>query len=131
MDWAFREIGQAETRERAIDDFVAMTAFLEPTMVGVGAHLDQPAKLEGKEFGEVRPLGEVGEAAAAEARRFAGDQRFARANRRESGEHAEEGGFAGAIWAAARGPAAAGNFTGRVMAGDRSVEAGSRGELLG
>ena len=131
MDWALREIGQAETRERAIDDFVAMTAFLKPTMVGVGAHLNQPAKLEGKEFGEVGPLGEVGEAAAAEARRFAGDQHFARANRRESGEHAEEGGFAGTVGADECGPAAAGNFKGRVMEGDWSVEAGSRGELLG
>ena len=40
VDWTLREIGQAETRQRAIDDFVAMTAFLEPSMVGVGAHLD-------------------------------------------------------------------------------------------
>ena len=131
MDWTLCEIGQAETRQRAIDDFVAMTAFLEPSMVGVGAHLEQTAKFEGEEFGEVRPLGKVGDAAAAEARRFAGDQHFARADRRESGKHAEDSGFAGAVGADERGAASAGNFKGRIMEGDRSVKAGGRGELLG
>ena len=77
VDRSLRESGQTEARQREVDGFVTMPAFLEPSVVGVGAHLHQAPKLEREIFGEMRPLGEVGDATAAEARGFAGDQGFA------------------------------------------------------
>ena len=40
VDRALGEFGQAEAREREVDGFVAVLTFFEPSMVGVGAHLD-------------------------------------------------------------------------------------------
>ena len=131
VDWTIGEFDQAEARERSVNAFVTMPAFFEPSVMGVGAHLDQATELEGEEFGEVRALGKVSDATAAEARGFAGDQHFTRADRGEAGEHAEKGGFAGAIGADERGSAAAGNLESRIMEGDWSVATGGGGELFG
>ena len=46
-------------------------------------------------------------------------------------KHAQERGFTGALGADERGPASARYLEGRVMEGDRAVEAGGGGELLG
>ena len=131
VDRAFREFGQAKARQRQVDGFVAVAAFLEPSVVGVRTHLHQAAELEREVFGELRALREVGDTTAAEARGLSGDERLAGADRRESGEHPEQGRFAGAIGADERGPAAAGNFESGVVEREGSVSAGRGGELLG
>ena len=40
VDRTIGESAQAEPRQGSLDGFIAMLAFLEPSMVGVGAHLD-------------------------------------------------------------------------------------------
>jgi hypothetical protein len=108
-----------------------MLAFLEPSVMGVGAHLDQPPEFEWERFREMRALGEVSDAAAAEARGFAADSDFAGANRSQTGEHPEKRRFSRAIWTDECSPATAGNLERRVMEGDWAVCPGGGGELLG
>jgi len=131
VDRAIGEFGQVEALERSVNGFVAVPTFFEPSVMGIGAHLDQATEFEGEEFGEVRALGKVGDTTATEAWRFAGDQYFAGADRGEAGEYPEQGGFAGAIGADECRPADAGNLEARIMEGDWSVKTGGGGELLG
>ena len=91
MDRTLRQLGQPETRQREVDGFVAVLTFFEPSVMGVGAHLDQAPELEREGLGEVRALGEVGDATPAEARGFTGDQDFSGPNRRQPGEHPQQG----------------------------------------
>ena len=65
VDRAVGELRQAELREGPVDGVVAMTAFLEPAVVRVRAHLHEPADEQREAFGQLRTLGEVGDAAAA------------------------------------------------------------------
>lgn len=82
-------------------------------------------------FGKLRALGEVGDSAPPETRGFAGDPNLSGADRREPGEHAEEGGLAGTVGADERGPTSAGDFKGRIVERDRTVDARGGGESLG
>jgi hypothetical protein len=63
---AIGEVSELQEVERAVDRFVAMVAFFKPTVVSVGAHLDQSPECQRERVGQPRALREVGHAGAAQ-----------------------------------------------------------------
>ena len=88
-----RSVGQcrqAQLREGLVDGGFAVAAFLEPSVVRVRPHLHQPAEEERKTFRQLGALREIGDPAATQRGRRAGDEDFAGLRRDESGEDAAE-----------------------------------------
>ena len=100
----------------------AVAAFLEPSVVRVRPHLHQPAEEERKTFRQLGALREIGDPAATQRGRRAGDEDFAGLRRDESGEDAEERGFAGAVDTDETVPLTAGQFKFGVFEKFNSVE---------
>jgi hypothetical protein len=93
MHRALGEFGELQQVERTVDRFIAMVTFLEPTMVRVGAHLHQAAKLERERVRQPRALGQVGHAGPAQLRFRSQDLDRAAGGVKQAREDAEEGGL--------------------------------------